>query len=176
EARTTQYQYDNVGHQTKTIFPTVNVYNAVGDTNAMLESEADAASVARMETTRDQTASPLFSQVLYDAFGNAVANIDVSGNISVKAYDKLDQVKYDVDAMGFVTQYDHDAFGDVTTLTRYATATTLIPSSISSAAGAPNAAAVAAGITSSAATDRVLKTQYDALGRSVLVTEPSTYV
>jgi YD repeat-containing protein len=33
DARTTQYQYDKLGHQTKTIYPSVNLYDASKDTN-----------------------------------------------------------------------------------------------------------------------------------------------
>jgi YD repeat-containing protein len=167
EQRITSYEYDALGRQVKTTYPAVGVYNPATDN---LTSNG-AAGLA----TRTETQQALFSQVSYDALGNAVANRDVAGNYSYKAYDKLGNVSYEVDSLGFVTGYTRNAMGEVTRLVRFGSATALAngnPPSLSAAQvdTAINAAGVNHG------TDRNLLTQYDRAGRAVRITEPQTYV
>ncbi|MES2349856.1 MAG: DUF4214 domain-containing protein, partial [Pseudomonadota bacterium] len=113
--------------------------------------------------------------VTYDVLGNAVSNQDVGGAVSYKVYDRLGQVRYDVDANGYVTGYEHDSFGAVTRLTRYATA---LPDYASFAANAANRTAAVVGTRLAAragvdsAGDRTITTRYDQLGHAVKVTEP----
>jgi YD repeat-containing protein len=116
EQRTTVYVYDALGRQTMTIFPPVAIYNAADNplTNG-----------ATGPATRSETTVALQTQTFYDTLGNAYANRDVSGNYSYKSYDRLGQVVYDIDALGFVTGYQRNSFGDVATLTRYAQAPAL---------------------------------------------------
>lgn len=167
EQRTTSYEYDAVGHQVRTIFPPVGVYNPAGDTLATNGASGLA--------TRTEQTKTLDTLTTYDVFGNAIANRDVSGNFSYKAYDVLGRVRYEVDALGFVTGYLYDVWGQVSELTRYATATTLVngnPASLSVAQ--VKAAAEAAG--TDVGKNRVLQNTYDRAGRVIKVIEPQTYV
>ncbi|QNB08849.1 LysM peptidoglycan-binding domain-containing protein [Herbaspirillum frisingense] len=166
EERTTAYEYDTLGHQVKTIYPSVGVYDAASD-NLVTNGATGLA-------TRTETTQTLYSQVSYNVFGEAVANRDVAGNMSYKAYDKLGRVSYDVDAMGYVTGYVRNAWGEATRLTRFAAATTLINGNPASLSAAAIAAAVnAVGIDHGS--DRNLLTEYDGLGRAVKVTESQTF-
>lgn len=167
EERTTTYEYDALGHQVKTIYPAVGVYNASAD-NLVVNGATGLA-------TRTDTIQTLYSVVTYDAFGDAVANRDVAGSMSYKAYDKLGRVSYDVDALGYVTGYTRNAWGDTTRLVRYAAATTLVNSNPASLGNATISAALnAAGVDHGS--DRNLLNEYDNLGRLVTVTEPQTFV
>src|SRR5207245_1749930 len=94
EQRTTRYQYDQLGRQIKTIFPSVAIYDASADT---LSTTGVAA--------RTEKAVPLWSETRYNALGDAVASRDVSGNWSYKAYDARGRVRYDIDAAGYVVGY-----------------------------------------------------------------------
>ncbi|MFZ6646154.1 DUF4214 domain-containing protein [Undibacterium sp. TJN25] len=109
--RTTSYQYDLVGRQVKIIYPPVSVYSSTDDLahNGVLG----------VATRSEQIVTPT-SSVTYDALGNAVSSVDVGGNESYKIYDSIGRVRYDIDALGYVTGYERDAFGNVTALTRYA--------------------------------------------------------
>ncbi|MBN8432173.1 putative Ig domain-containing protein [Microbulbifer salipaludis] len=59
---------------------------------------------------------------LYDSFGNAVANQDVRGNYAYKVYDAENQLQYEIDAEGYITEYQYDGYGNQVGLTRYAKA------------------------------------------------------
>lgn len=166
-ARTTQYQYDALGRQTKTIYPPVGVYDDTDLNNLTTDGAGD---WARTESVRS-----LSTQVIYDVFGDAVANIDVAGNVSTKTYDRCGRVSYDVDALGYVTGYHRDAFGDVTSLTRYANATGVNAAVTASGANVPTTDQVTQALTASSA-DRMIVTQYDKMGRATEVTQPSTWV
>ncbi|NVJ59381.1 MAG: LysM peptidoglycan-binding domain-containing protein [Gammaproteobacteria bacterium] len=62
------------------------------------------------------------SETLYNAYGLAVVNRDVGDHISYKVYNKNSQEKFSVDSEGYITQYEHDAFGNVVKTIRYANA------------------------------------------------------
>jgi YD repeat-containing protein len=194
--RTTSYAYDALGRQVATYFPPVGVYDAADDViNGAYDPYGGGYGGdpygggyggdpygggyggdpygGSFGGDRVEIWQQLHTQVVYDAFGDAVANVDVSGNISVKAYDKLGQVVYDMDAEGYVTRYDRDSFGDVSTLTRYAAGTALHYSTTLD--NIPAAAAIADAVYVYDR-DRTITTQYDKLGRAVLVTQPSTWV
>ena len=165
--RTTRYEYDALGRQVKTIYPPVGVYNA-SDLNNLATDGAGAGA-------RSETVQTLTTQVVYNAFGDAVANIDVAGNVSTKAYDSLGRVSFDVDALGYVTGYQRDTFGDVTALTRYANATGVNAGVSASRANVPTASQVAQALVPGDA-DRTITTQYDQMGRATQVTQPATWV
>ncbi|WP_281286431.1 calcium-binding protein [Pleionea sediminis] len=59
------------------------------------------------------------SETVFDAFGNAVANRDVRGNISYKVYNDRNQLHFEIDQEGFVTEYQYDAFGNEENMVRY---------------------------------------------------------
>ena len=167
EQRTTRYYYDALGRQVRTVYPEVSVYNASAD-NLTVNGATGLA-------TRTETQQTLYTQTSYDILGNAVANRDVAGSMSYKTYDLLGQVVHDVDAMGYVTGYTRNAWGDTTQLVRYGAATTLINGNPASLSGTQVATALTqAGVNHSA--DRTLLTEYDRVGRAVKVTEPQVFV
>jgi YD repeat-containing protein len=170
EERTTRYEYDALARQVRVIYPTTGVYNT-----------ADVATVngASGVATRMETQVALEARTFYDAMGNAVASRDVGGGLAQKAYDLVGRVAYDVDAMGYVTRYSRNAFGEATALTRYAAATTLAAASVTQAAQAADRSRIeavlnAAGVDHSA--DRTVLTAYDRAGRGAETSEPVVYV
>jgi YD repeat-containing protein len=128
EERSTRYEYDAAGRQLRVIFPPVGVYAAARDVPTDVWRSA---STARVEDLRS-----LETRTFYDAFGNAVANLDVGGALSQKVYDRAGGLAYEVDARGFVTGYQRDAFGGVTALTRYANGTSFHTRSVMQASQA----------------------------------------
>ncbi|RKP48432.1 LysM peptidoglycan-binding domain-containing protein [Trinickia fusca] len=166
EARTTTYSYDPLGHQIGTSVTGLTVY-APGADNLATNGATGLA-------TRTETAAQRSTTVVYDVFGEAVANLDAVGAVSYKVYDKTGHVAYDVDALGYVTSYTRNAFGDTTGLTRYAS-TVSVGSDVTKpvSAATVTAALNAAGVDHSA--DRLLTTSYDRLGRAVQVVEPTAY-
>ncbi|MFZ6723797.1 carbohydrate-binding protein, partial [Undibacterium sp. Ji49W] len=168
EQRITRFEYDALGRQTKTIYQATNVYDGVGDTLAINGANSLASASERQVT--------LQSTVTYDSFGNVIASRDVAGNYSYRTYDKLGRLSYDIDALGNVTGYSHNSFGNTTAVTRYATAINTV--AISGQAGkAPAGSQVATALAGSAhSQDRTTTTRYDQLGRAIETTEPATWV
>ena len=162
QVRVTEYRYDELSRQVRTIHPSVGVYNATaGDV-----SLGNGAAVSRTET-----AQALYSEVAYDTLGNAYRNRDVAGNYSFKVYDNLGRISYEVDAENYVTRYQYDRFGNQTELTRYA-------NPLSSSLPTNTASVTASDITSTRlnpnpSADRVIVTGYDRLNRVISVTQPS---
>ena len=170
EQRQTLYGYDARGRQVSVTYPAVGVYS-----EAVTALAANGLSAA---ATRAEQVRTLSTRTYYDPLGNAVANVDVGGAPSFKAYDAAGRVVYEVDALGYVTAYTRNAFGEATGVLRYAVATTLASTVPTSAAQAPTAAAVAAKVNATGvdhSADRLLTTRYDALGRAVEVTEPEAF-
>jgi YD repeat-containing protein len=149
--RTTTYQYDNCGHQVRTIFPDAYALNASGVLVA--------------------TGVQPDIQVTYDTFGRAVVQKDVLGNYSYKVYDQAGRLAYDVDQEHNVTRYAYNGFGEQTTLTRYANE--LVTTSIAnwSEGKALSLAQIqAAGVVPpDAANDRTLTTTYDQRGNKLSI-------
>ncbi|WP_419688228.1 Ig-like domain repeat protein [Burkholderia theae] len=163
-ARTTQYVYDALGRQIETIYPPVGVYDASADA---LNVNGEGAAATRTDTTQT-----LYSQVFYDTLGNAVADRDVSGNYTYKVYDRTGQLRYDIDALGYVTAYQRDVFGDQVGLTRYANSISTANWGTTPPVDADMATLVD-GLGS--ANDRTITTNYDQLGRAVQVTQPEAW-
>ena len=171
EERTTRYGYDAVGHQVRVVYPTVSVY--VGENAAQL-----AANGATGRAGWSETLVALSTSTVYDAFGDAVANVDVAGASSAKTYDAAGRVVFEVDALGHVTGYGRNAFGDAIEVHRYGTATALVGLTESGTPTVPTTEDVRGTVEAAAfdrSTDRVLRTVYDALGRAVQVTEPQSF-
>ncbi|HEY8360297.1 MAG TPA: hypothetical protein VIL30_22815, partial [Ramlibacter sp.] len=166
QERTTRYAYDAAGRQVRVVFPKVGVYDPTED--ALTDDER----VDLGERAEDNL--QLETRTFYDAFGNAVAGIDVGGAVSQKAYDTRGDLAYEVDALGYVTAYKRNAFGEVFRLTRSAQAIA-IPQTIETAADAAGAAAITAAVKAHA-DDRILLSTYDRAGRLALAQEPSVYV
>ena len=109
EQRTTTFQYDGEGRLTLTTFPNVNTYD-----------KAALASLAGSTLARTETNAPITTQTIYNAFGQAVTQVDVNGNKSHTVYDALGQALYEIDALNFFTQRQFNRFGEVTQFTRFA--------------------------------------------------------
>ncbi|MFZ6721382.1 carbohydrate-binding protein [Undibacterium sp. Ji49W] len=164
EERTTSYEYDALGRQVKTIFPVTTVYDA---------SENVTANGLNGLASRTEVASAQYSQVFYDTLGNAVAGRDVAGNFSYKTYDAMGRLRFDVDAMGYVSSYERNSFGQATSITRYASAVNFSGNGSSAPDNTQVATALAA---KNHSEDRTIVNQFDRLGRIVQVTEPQTWV
>jgi YD repeat-containing protein len=169
QERSTTYGYDAAGRQVTTKFPTVKIYVGEG------------AGIATNGTTGAATPSEaeqeLVVSVVYDVFGEAVANTDVSKNVSYKVYDVLGRVQYEIDAAGFVTEHVRNVWGDETSLVRYATSVLgARPTLAASASSPPTASAVAAALTLAGTANRTIQTVRDAIGRATLITQPLAYV
>jgi YD repeat-containing protein len=165
EQRTTSYGYDAAGRQIKVEFPPEYHYAE----NSFFDSQTGAIVPGHW------VLRALSTRTFYDAFGDAVANVDVAGNASYRRYDAAGRVAYAVDAMGYVTGYARNAFGEVETLTRYSSATELADGVPTSAAQAPTAAQIVAALGSDRSADRTLSTTYDKLGRTLEVTESAAF-
>lgn len=167
EAVTTRYVYDAAGRQIRTIYAPVSVYDPGADN--LLTNGA-----AGLAERKEGVPISLTSDVLYDAFGNAVAGRNQAGAVSYKVYDKTGALKYEVNAEGYVTEYERNAQGDVTLQLRYATKTGLAGNGYAGITAAAVSAAVnAAGIDHSG--DRGVVSTYDRLGRAVEVTQSQIY-
>ncbi len=162
DARTTSYEYDKLGRQTKVTLPAVNVYSAASD------------SVTRVGTAvvRTESAYTPYSQVTYDALGNAVVNRDIAGNYSYRIYDQLGRVRYEIDTEKYVTGHQYDRFGNETTTVRYA------GQYVGTLSGTPINLADVTAVTlpTSAANDRTITQTYDRLNRLATVQMPAVLV
>lgn len=137
-ARTTQYAYDNRGHQIRITFPDAGQLDASGQ-------------VVASGTTPTV-------EVTYDALGQAVVQKDVRGNYSYKIYDSRGLLAYEVDESGYVTGYGHNGHGDQVLLTRFA-------NRVSPTAGQPLSMQQLAGaLVVDEANDRRIETVYDSRG------------
>ncbi|MES2349588.1 MAG: hypothetical protein V4641_18655, partial [Pseudomonadota bacterium] len=155
-----EYRYDNLGRQIQTILPSINIYNDAADP----KSSTGAAGAY------EQASGSRITTVAYNAFGDAVSNTDVGGQVSYKVYDELGQVRFDVDALGYVTGYDRDRYGNVTLLTRYnAKPAALAGGKTPAQAGDDEFAAT---LVRDANADRGIRTAYDMLDRVTRVSEP----
>jgi YD repeat-containing protein len=108
--RTTEYAYDLLGRQTRTIYPAVGYYN--GDAN-------DVNRVGTAVVRADAAPEQLYTEVTYDALGDAVVNRDLAGNYNFRVYDQLGRARFEIDAERGVTEHAFDRFGNEILLTRY---------------------------------------------------------
>jgi YD repeat-containing protein len=168
EQRVTEYFYDARGQQVGIKYPAVEVYS--GETGAQLAANGSGGNATRSEGLRE-----LRSTTFYDAFGNAVANIDVAGNVSYKAYDQAGRVRYEIDALGHVTRNGYNAFGEPTEVIRSSIATGLanwVPANYRDAPTVSQVDAELFALGAGSAPFRVLEMKYDAMGRLVETKEP----
>jgi YD repeat-containing protein len=161
-SRTTSYGYDNAGRQTSTTLPTFAIYAPPAND----EINTDTA------TMRRETSVTPTTTTTYDAFGNAVMNVDVGGAYSRKAYDNLGRVIYEVDALSYVTRYGYDTFGNKITGTRFAAVMSV--GSLGSAAVWTRANITDNLVTGSS--DRTATNFYDRRNLQVRVLQPATDV
>ncbi|HET7370625.1 MAG TPA: hypothetical protein VFK45_07300, partial [Gammaproteobacteria bacterium] len=191
---TWEYSYDKAGRLTETRSPLIHTvywesgelehlnaaivtrisYDAFGNVISRTEAAGgpeerttrysyDAAG-RQVATTR---ADGVSTEVLYDAFGNAVASRDERGHYRYKVYGDDNRLRFDIDAMGYVTAYRYDAFGDQTSVTRYADCIDLGDRQL-----APLDATTVEGLLHPDADhDRTLTTRFDELGRKAAIVE-----
>jgi YD repeat-containing protein len=154
--RTIQYQYDNRGHQVRTIFP----------------------AAGRIDPATGQLVATSATDVVvtYDALGRAVAQKDTLGNYSYKVYNARGEVAYEVDQEGYVTKYLYNGFGLQISLTRYATR--IVTTAMGGwTAGSPITLAQiqGAGVVPTSSADRSLTTTWDQRGNKLSVAQGSIY-
>jgi len=155
DRRTTQYVYDNRGHQIKTIFP-------------------DAGKINEATGQIDVTGTTPSIEITYDARGRATVQKDVRGNYSYKVYDALDRVAYEVDQEGYVTGYTYNGFGEQGVLRRYATRlNTAVLSGWSAGQALTLSHLQTAGALPTSASDRTLTAAYDARGQKLSIVQSS---
>ncbi|AYM96375.1 LysM peptidoglycan-binding domain-containing protein [Acidovorax sp. 1608163] len=167
EQRTTEYRYDLAGRQIRTIFPAVGVYAPESKEALLANGQSGAASRSESQP------QSLYSETLYDTLGNAIAGRDVSGNWSYKAYDRLGRVSYEIDAVGYVTSYTRNRWGDAEGLVRYAEPSTLTLSNPSTGFKASDIATHMSA--KSHVADRDLIMSYDKMGRLLQTQEPLVF-
>jgi YD repeat-containing protein len=163
-ARSTAYGYDLAGHQVLTRRDSTAVYLQSDPLSASGPAANLGSDSARAATATETASGARDTVVGYDAFGNALQSTDAASQVSRKLYDKLGRVAYEVDALGYVTGYERDAFGDVTRVTRYAS--TPGSSAYTSVAAMTNALAAL-----DQSRNRSIETAYDQAGRATRTTE-----
>lgn len=183
EQRETQFYYDRLGRQQTTVHQEVNVYWEAFDQIAGAENSSDLtqgvgytnnARFERIVTPREHT--------YFDTFGNATAYKDVRGNYSYKLYDQGNQLRYEIDAEGYVTYYEYDGFGNTVELTRFAKSVTsqpaewaaLVPDAIENNRFGIDLNDFETFLSShimAPANDRSIVTTFDKLGRKIAVSQ-----
>jgi YD repeat-containing protein len=151
QARTTQYVYDAVGNLVRTTEPDPGVIDA--QTGLLVSTGT----------------TPAIS-ITYNAFGEAIASKDANGNVAYNIYDGDGNLLYAVDGDGYVTGYTYNAYGQQTSVTRYATGIDTVGQGWSVDLP-PNLAQLQSALSPSSA-DRTITTAYDAQGNKLSVTEP----
>ncbi|MEO0576441.1 MAG: putative Ig domain-containing protein, partial [Pseudomonadota bacterium] len=107
------------------------------------------------------------SETAFDVMGNAVANRDVRGNHSYKVYDAEGRLRYDIDAEGFVTETQYDAYDNIVTVTRYADRQASLIGSINTRHTMDSMAARFAAGDFNSADNRTITHTYDASGNRI---------
>ncbi len=158
QARTTRFEYDTVGRQTKT-------------THAGFFHEEN----GNFTGTEISGSFQRTVEVTYDAVGNAVRNrIRVGENEYVdqyKTYDAIGRVIHDIDALGYVTTNSYEN-GELSAVTRSAIAVSGSPNMGSGASAYWTADGVS--VTTSY-NDRTMIFEYDALGRKTSTRESNSF-
>ncbi|MEJ7805909.1 MAG: hypothetical protein WKG03_08330, partial [Telluria sp.] len=166
DARTTSYEYDGAGRQTKTIRQAVQVYDK------SLDALATDGEAARYDVNK----GAVTVTVTYNALGQAVSSVSQLANDaatavrSQKSYDKQGNVILEMDALGYITGYERDTFGRVVNLVRYGTACATSITLDGLHKYSSELSAVISG------TKRTMSTQYDKLDRAVRVMEANVFV
>lgn len=105
--------------------------------------------------------SGVSTHVIYNALGQAVVDLDPNGHYQYKVYNTDGELAYAIDADGYVTGTTYDAYGNVATVTRYATALNAALISNWSAGQPLTQAQLQQGLVTSASGDRTITTTYD---------------
>jgi YD repeat-containing protein len=159
-SRTTTYNYDVIGRQTSVVNPQVTVYSG---------------NYTETTGTTSQTTATPTSTVTYDALGNATRNVDIGGGASYRVYDNLGRLRYEIDALRYVTEHVYDAFGNETSITRFATALGSVPSFSGNRIALSTMDTAVSGLRANAENRTITKT-YDRTNRLRSTVESSVYV
>jgi YD repeat-containing protein len=172
----TTYQYDNNGNLitetdasgTSQARTTYYQYDAAN--NLIQTTKADPGAINAQTGLVAATGNTPSIGIRYNAFGEAIASQDANGNLAYNVYDNNGNLVYAIDGDGYVTGYTYNAYGQQTSVTRYATGIDTAGQGLSLSQPPSLAQIQAAIITSSA--DRTIATTYDAQGNKLTVTEP----
>ncbi|OZG69902.1 hypothetical protein BTA51_28785, partial [Hahella sp. CCB-MM4] len=93
---------DAVGHQS------VSHFNSAGQLTHVVENDVSSTPVELSQTSQE-----------YDDLGRRIKVTDALGNSSHYVYDAQDRVRFEIDAAGYVTEYEYDALGRVIHTSRY---------------------------------------------------------
>lgn len=99
EARTKEMTYDLMGRLTRTLYPAVDVTSVT--------INASGQPVPTTVTTRPD------ERAVYDAFGNQVEIFDKNGNRTLQYFDTRGRLVAQVDAEGYLVEWDYDAQDNV---------------------------------------------------------------
>ncbi|MEO7065620.1 MAG: putative Ig domain-containing protein [Rhodanobacter sp.] len=159
--------YDGVGN-------VISVSQGTGPDSAhvtVLSTTTYAYDAAGHQTTTTYPGS-VTTTVVYNALGQAVVDKDANGHYQYKVYTTTGEEAYAVDADGFITSDVYDAAGNVTAITRYATALNTAAITGWSAGQPLTLAQLQQGLVGSV-NDRTISTTYDLLHQKTQVVQPS---
>lgn len=147
DERVTVYEYDGAGRQVKIKIPNSAIYDAGSGSSLGRKDRADLSATVE-------------KQVLFDALGRAVAQVDEGGAVSRKVYDEAGRLRFEIDGEGYVSRYERNSNGDVISLRRYAQAIEL------SGSGAVSSQQVEMMLVETAE-DRTISSVHDLAGREI---------
>lgn len=183
DQRITYYDYDALGRQVMTRLPETSVYSYNADAGNPADPSNPPEQALRNGRAAELLADNLNNYVYYDAFGNAAAYRDVNDKLSFKVYDGNNRLRYEIDALGFVTEYRYDAFANNTHAIRYASDIRVqLPGLPTTDAEIQNLFLTEAqvqgwvALVADSTQDRTLTTQYDALNRATDIIQNSVLV
>jgi len=169
DARTTSYAFDTLGRQITITLP--GLYDPGSGKVVAPPAPGQAAPANSFARTVD---------TLYDAFDDAVRTRTRTGSgpsdysYKYTTYDAAGRIAHSIDAMGYVTAFGYDVYGDQQTLTRYSVPVTGSPSNGTPANGGFWTEADIATTQPQLASDayaRTMTTAYDTMGRKTDVTQ-----
>ncbi|WP_143873857.1 DUF6531 domain-containing protein [Catenovulum sediminis] len=157
-ARTTQFEYDALGRQVKTILP--GWYDST-DKQVYANKEGQSQRFQR------------YIEVTYDSLGNEVKSSTRVGQVDFvseyKTYDAIGRVVHEIDAVGGVTQYDYNELGQLASTVRYNDFITETEPSV----GYWTVDSIT--VVADTSKDRKITFEYDAAGRKSKVLQPQSY-
>lgn len=153
----TQYQYDSLG-------------NVIASTTAAGTSMANSKRfVFNVMGNQTQAKGLAGNAVIYNEQNLASVNINAENGRRDKVYDQLGQLRFDVDELGFVTEYRYDSYGQKTAQIRYSNAFS---------AKRPEGSAIALSelekFVAGGGTSRAISWNYDQRGQEISATQSSS--
>ncbi len=137
-------------------------YDGLGNMTSMTDANGNVTSYLynnRGQMVRETNAEGGVTRYEYDSFGNVVKTTDPNGNASYNYYDGLGRLVRTRDAEDYITVTRYTHFGEVESVTRYATPTTAAVSTVTHPG------------VSTSSSDATTRFEYDKLGRVTKVTD-----